>query len=259
MNRESSTFPAPMATSSQEDDRAHVESSTESPNEGDEAKASEPKEKASAEAKGAKGSASAKAGRGPAKRGSKPARPKASGGVAQGAPVPVRKQGGSLGKSVVLFVVIVGGLAAAFAVFNTGDGGGRTVPSWKTGQQVDVELTLVKTDKEDLACASSEELGGRHCAFESQSKRWSKDDSSDDKKLLKPYTTTNGAELLAAGLWSEPALSGTLPATRFSVKCKYTVEGKLKKPGIRWAADRPWYDNGGDWYSGAVTGCTLIP
>ncbi len=81
----------------------------------------------------------------------------------------------------------------------------------------------------------------------------------DDKKLLKPYTTTNGAELLAAGLWSEPALTANLPATRFSVKCKYMVEGKLKKPSIRWAQDRPWYDNGGEWYSGVVSGCTIIP
>jgi hypothetical protein len=220
----------------------------------------DPGDKGSAFSKSGKSATTARGVRGAAKRGAKPAR-KAPSGAAQAsaARAPVKPKGGSLAKSVGLFVVIVGGLAAAFAVLGRDEGGGRAAPSWKTGQQVDVELTLVKTDREDLACSSPEELAGRHCAFEAQTKRWSKGDVNDDKKLLKPYTTTNGAELLAAGLWSEPALSGTLPATRFSVKCKYTVEGRLKKPSIRWATDRPWYDSQGDWYAGVVTGCAITP
>lgn len=272
MNPESSTFPGPMATSSEKDERSEPESaestneSGETPPGGAEQKDASPRarektaasgDKGPAFAKSSKGAASAKPARAGAKRGAKPARPKGAGAAA---PAPARKPAGSLGKSVVLFVIIVGGLATAFVVFNNGEGGGgRVAPNWKTGQQVDVELTLVKTDKDDLACASADEVSGKHCAFEAQNKKWSKGDATNDKATLRPYTTTNGAELLAAGLWSEPALSGTLPALRFSVKCKYTVEGKVKKPSIRWATDKPWFDNGGEWFSGYVSGCTLMP
>lgn len=272
MNPESSTFPGPMATSSEKDEHSEPESA-ESTNESDEtqpdgaeqkAASSEASEKAaaagdkgSAFAKSTKGAGNAKPARAGAKRGTKPARSKIAGAPP---PAPARKPAGSLGKSVVLFVAIVGGLATAFVVFNNGDGGGgRVAPNWKVGQQVDVEITLVKTDKDDLACASADEISGKHCAFEGQNKKWSKGDSTNDKTLLRPYTTTSGSELLAAGLWSEPALSGTLPALRFSVKCKYTVEGKVKKPSIRWATDKPWFDNNGEWFSGFVSGCTLLP
>jgi hypothetical protein len=47
--------------------------------------------------------------------------------------------------------------------------------------------------------------------------------------------------------------------TRFSVKCKYQVEGTVKKPAIRWGSDKPFYDSPGDWYAGFVSGCTVLP
>jgi hypothetical protein len=178
------------------------------------------------------------------------------------APAPVKKRG-SLGTSMVLFVIVVGGLAAGFAFLGRETSGpGPAAPKWKDGQEVDVEITLVKTDRRDLGCASAEEVGGRHCAFESKEKRWSKPDKPEDKKaLLQPYTTSTGVQFLAAGLWTEPALDadGKLPATRFTVKCKYKVEGKVKKPAIRWHTEDPWADRTEDWYSGLVSGCSIIP
>jgi hypothetical protein len=189
-----------------------------------------------------------------AKRPGAPAKP----GAKKGAPA---KKGGSPVKAMVLFVVIVGGLGLLMWALSGGEGGGDgpVTPKWAVGTTVDVEITLVPTDSKDLACAAADELGGRHCAFESQAKAWSKGDNSDDKKLLKPYTTTDRIQFLAAGLWSDPALApGKLPATRFSVKCKYAVEGKMKKPSVRWASDGPWYDSN-EWYSGAVSSCALVP
>lgn len=168
--------------------------------------------------------------------------------------------GSSYSKNLIVFVVVLGALAAGFAYLGK-DSGPQVVkaPKWKTGETVDVEITLVAKDATELACASPDEVAGKHCAFEAQGKAWTKGPSTDDKTLLKPYTTTNRIQFAAAGLWSEPALSGAnLPKNRFSVKCKYKVEGELKKPAIRWASDGPWYPADKEWYAGTVSGCELI-
>jgi hypothetical protein len=191
-----------------------------------------------------------------AKRAARSPRPKID--PAQAAPL--RPKGGSLAKSVLLFVVVVGGLAAGFAILGREQGGpGRANAAWKVGQTVDVEITLVKQDRDELTCAAPLEIKGRRCAQERANKPWGTPSDNDDKKLLKPYTTTGGAELLAAGLWSEPAMATNLPATRFSVKCKFTVEGLVKQPAIRWSSDKPFYDSPAEWPAGPVTGCTVIP
>ncbi|MGK4005908.1 hypothetical protein WMF31_24995 [Sorangium sp. So ce1036] len=166
-------------------------------------------------------------------------------------------QSGSLGKSMILFLIIVGGLAGAFAYFGREPAGGTAGPRWKTGDKAQLEITLVSTDIKDLACWSPQEVNGRHCAFESPTKGWSKG-TADDKTLLRPYTTTDRVQFLAAGLWSEPALTGTLPSTRFAVKCTYAVEGKIKRPGIRWSSEGAWLDRNDDWYTGLLSDCKRV-
>ena len=160
-------------------------------------------------------------------------------------------------------LLVVGGIVIAALV----GGGvyllrrqGGSHGKWSVGDTVDVELTVLAADAKNLACASAEEIAGRHCAFEAQSKPWSKGgDAADDKKVLKPYTTTDRVQLTAAGLWSDPALTGgKLPATRFSVKCKYKVEGNLPKPSVRWQATGTWNESPRDWYAGVLSGCSLV-
>jgi hypothetical protein len=209
-------------------------------------------------AAGSPGAKSSGTGKKPAAAGAK--RPAGAAGV-KGARKPVAparpRTSGAMVKTLILFVIILGGLGAALYLLNPGDGGPAAAPKWNTGQTVDVEITLVSTDSKDLACASTEEIAGRKCEFETQTKPRPKAEGDDaDKKLLKPYTTTDRVQFLAAGIWSEPALKGKLPTSRFSVKCKYTVEGKVKKPGVRWSTD--WYDPGGDWYAGVVSGCSVV-
>jgi hypothetical protein len=182
--------------------------------------------------------------------------PKGAKSASRRAPPPTTA---SLGKSITLFVVVVGVLAVGFALLGQERGGGGTKgPSWKVGQTVDLEVTLVAGDKRELSCASSEEVAGRHCGFEAPSKPWSKDADQDDKKTFRPYTSTDNVQFVAAGLWSEPALAGTLPATRFSVKCKYAVEGKLKAPTFHWESGWEGQPRG-EMFAGLLTGCTLIP
>jgi hypothetical protein len=180
-------------------------------------------------------------------------------GAARAKRPPVR-QGGSLGKSVVLFVVIVVGLGLGFWVLSRGEPSQQAAkPKWKTGEVADVEITLVSTDRQDLACASTDEIAGKHCAFEAVGKPWSKGASSDDKTLLKPYTTVDGVQFTAAGLWSDASLGpGKLPPARFSVKCKYKVDGTLHSVGVRWHDGEQFFPNN-EWYAGSVSDCKLVP
>ena len=215
-----------------------------------EAKAEAPKAEAKAEAKAPPAAVKVTPAKAPAKK------PKASKATPRRAPPP---SSASLGKSMVLFVVVVGTLAAGFALLGQErGGGGPRGPAWKPGQTVDVEITLVAGDKRELNCAAADEVAGRHCSFESPTKVWSKGDAGDDKKTLRPYTSTDNVQFVAAGLWSEPALANNLPTTRFSVKCKYTVEGKLKSPTFHWESGWEGQPRG-EMLAGILTGCTLVP
>lgn len=177
--------------------------------------------------------------------------------------VPVKQVSASpptagLGKSVMLFVVVVGGLSLLMVLLGNEKGNQPAAPpKWSDGQVVDLDITLVKTDQQDLACASGTEVGGLHCMYESQGKRWSKGDANDDKKTLRPYSTTANVNFLAAGIWSEPALApDKLPNARFTLKCKYKVAGKMPRADVRWHEGEGW-NNVTDWYTGAVSDCKL--
>ena len=163
-----------------------------------------------------------------------------------------------LGKSVSLFIIVVGGISVLMLLLGTErGGGGASPPKWEEGKSYDIEITLVSTDRQDLACASGTEIKGLHCGFESQARRWSKGDPNDDKKMLRPYSTTNGVQFFGAGLWSEPALTpDKIPATRFSVKCKFAVAGKMPRADIRWHEGEGW-NNVADWFAGSVSDCKL--
>jgi hypothetical protein len=195
----------------------------------------------------------------PAKKAAKSGKARAR-GAARGrpAPQPAAQQGSSLGKSMILFVVIIGGLAAGFAILGREEQQAPAKPKWSVGQTVDVEITLVKSDKNDLACSSTEEVGGKHCAFEAMNKPWSKGSTTDDKALLKPYTTTDRIQFTAAGVWSDPALATSIPPSRFSLKCKYKVEGTLKNLAVRWDPAGQWFPQN-EWFAGSVSDCKVVP
>lgn len=259
-----------MATSADKDDRDEDEKDA---TEGDEAEEKEaPEEEAGDEGeeeeeeeeeakpapKPAASAAKPKAAAVAAKPAPKPAakRPAASGGKLVKAKAPPPRKGGSLGKTLILFVVIVGGLAGAFALLGREDNG---PPKWNVGQTLDLDVTLVPSDSRNLACAAGDEIAGRHCAFEAAGKPWSKGESGDDKTLLRPYTTTTGVQFYGAGLWSDPALApASLPKddARFSVHCKYKVEGSIKKGQVRWNMTGQWLD----WpehYTGTLSDCKM--
>jgi hypothetical protein len=134
------------------------------------------------------------------------------------------------------------------------------------GQDVDVAITLVSTDAKALACASAEDIKGRHCEYQSRSERWSKPATSDrPADTLAPYKTTDDILLLVAGLFSEPALVERLkidPPTfgqehiRFVANCKLHVESKIKEVDVRWQTQGQWYAQK-EVPIGTVSGCWL--
>ena len=174
--------------------------------------------------------------------------------AARKAPPP---RGSSLGKSILLFVLVVGGLSAGFAILGREE---TNQPKWNVGQVLDLDVTLVPSDARNLTCATAEEIAGRHCAFESESKPWTKGDVTEDKTLLRPYTTTNGIQFFAAGLWSDTGMSPAfLPAdeARFTAHCKYKVEGFVKRAKVRWAPGGPWFEWNDQHGAGTLSDCKV--
>jgi hypothetical protein len=178
----------------------------------------------------------------------------ASSGGARKAPPPRRA---ALGTSILLFVLIIGGLSAGFAILGRED---TTPPKWTVGQVLDLDVTLVPSDARNLTCATAEEIASRHCAFESEGKPWTKGDVTDDKTLLRPYTTTNGIQFFGAGLWSDAGMSPSiLPAdeARFTARCKYKVEGFIKRGKVRWAPGGPWFEWNDPHAAGTLSDCKV--
>jgi hypothetical protein len=159
----------------------------------------------------------------------------------------------------ILAVLVLIGLPALLLLLAGPDRGAKQARTSKfaVGQKFDVEITLVATDKQALACASKETVAGTHCAFEDSKTPW-KGGAGDDKTLLRPYNTTAQEPLMIAGLWSEPALAGQLPAQRFSVKCSYSVDAKISKPSVRWQTNGQWIDETIEWPVGTVSRCAMV-
>lgn len=177
---------------------------------------------------------------------------------------PAKAEGGKSSSTVILVplgLALVMALGFAFLRQNEQPAGAADAPGkapFNVGQSVDVQVTLVAADQENLSCAAAGEVAGKHCAFEAKDKPWSKGD--DPKTVLQPFTTTDKRTLLATGMFSEPPLNDKtkLPADRFSVKCKFNVEGKLGKTQVRWNKTANWRNVNEELPVGTLTGCTVV-
>lgn len=163
----------------------------------------------------------------------------------------------SLGKSVVLFVLVFVTLAAGFAFLSSNDPfSERNAPRWRKGQKVQLNITLDPRDDLNLSCASKTVIEGKRCEFEAKNQKFSGE--MDDKQLLRPYTTTDGVQFLASGLWSQPDLEkGKRPRERFTVACTLTVDGSIASPAVRWNPAGAWNEKNQNWFAGAVSDCKV--
>jgi hypothetical protein len=163
----------------------------------------------------------------------------------------------SLGKSVILFVLVFVTLAAGFAFLSSNDPfSERNVPKWRKGQKVQLNITLDPRDDLKLSCASKTVVEGKRCEFEAKNQKFA--GPLDDKAMLRPYTTTDGVQFLAAGLWSQPDLEkGKRPRERFTVSCQLTVDGSVASPAIRWDPAGSWNEKNQSWFAGSVSDCKI--
>lgn len=164
----------------------------------------------------------------------------------------------SLGKSVTAFMFILVLLMAGFWFLGTAESpfGKPGVPKWKINQTVAITLTLDPRDDENLACASSEDIGGKFCEFKSKTEKNA--GAKDELTTLRPYKTTADEPLLAAGVWSSPDVAkGKRPNGRFNLKCQFKVEAKVPRPLVRWRATDNWGEQEQDWFAGTVQNCVV--
>jgi hypothetical protein len=105
---------------------------------------------------------------------------------------------------------------------------------WRLGSTKMLEITLIRDDKKNLACASDRRFGEIHCGYTRAGKP-NGPQPADDPHILQPYNTVKNELFLAAGLWQAPVLKEPLPTERFTVVCNYHVVGVLKAVALRWS------------------------
>jgi hypothetical protein len=108
--------------------------------------------------------------------------------------------------------------------------------AWHRGSRNFIEVTLVREDQVNLACASDASIQGLHCGFRAD-RQPLQSAAGDDAHLLRPYNTVSGELFLGAGLWTSLAQQVALPAGRFTVTCDFEIAGAIHSASLRWARD----------------------
>jgi len=111
--------------------------------------------------------------------------------------------------------------------------------AWHRGAHNFIEITLVREDQANLACAAETTMQGLHCGFGAdqrprRSVPSTGNEGDDERQVLRPYNTVNGELFLGAGLWDSLAARGSLPAGRFTVTCDFEIVGALRSVALRW-------------------------
>jgi hypothetical protein len=144
--------------------------------------------------------------------------------------------------------------------------------AWHRGANNFIEITLVREDDANLACAADATVQGLHCSFrrdrrtrQSSGAACSEDSTSaghDDRcdaHLLRPYNTVNGELFLGAGLWDSLAQHGRLPAGRFTVNCDFEIVGALRPAALRWTRNGSFDGNDRSLAAGVLRNCAIPP
>ena len=133
---------------------------------------------------------------------------------------------------------------------------GQGTEGWGAGSTQRVELTLVREDKHNLACASDQVIAGLHCAYRRDGSE-AGPSAPDNAQILQPYNTVGSELLLGAGLWTGPEMKRPLPAARFTVVCNYHIDGVAKSASIRFDATAPFSPIGKRVTVGTLSDCAL--
>jgi hypothetical protein len=129
--------------------------------------------------------------------------------------------------------------------------------AWHRGANNFIEITLIREDDANLACAAGTTVQGLHCGFGAD--RRATDEDGDDAHLLRPYNTLNGELFLGAGLWDSLAQHGRLPAGRFTVNCDFEIVGALRPAALRWTRNGSFEVNDRSLAAGVLHDCAIPP
>jgi hypothetical protein len=127
---------------------------------------------------------------------------------------------------------------------------------WRLGSTRMLEVTLIREDKKNLACASDRIFDGIHCGYRASQTPWGPGPDQDGN-TLQPFNTVKNELFLAAGLWQAPILQGELPSSRFTVVCNYHVKGVLKSVSLRWSPTGSFSPVDQSVTVGTVTDCVI--
>ena len=111
------------------------------------------------------------------------------------------------------------------------------------GATIKASISLVTTDRDDLACASPDTFGAYRCAFRAPGKAWREPPPRAD--LLAAYYTVNQQLLVIPGLFEQPAVAARYAAEeprglprdlrpRFVATCRFELVGELHHFQTRW-------------------------
>jgi hypothetical protein len=157
---------------------------------------------------------------------------------------------GLFGIGIVLWLLLtVTGYGKRYAHANDG---------WTMGATSSVEITLVREDREKLACASDVVVDGLHCAYGANG-REVQPAPADDRLVLRPYFTADQVLLLGSGLWSSLGMHSPLPEKRFTVVCDYHVVGAITSVALRWTPAGGFSPAGQSPPVGSLSGCVIPP
>ncbi|HVZ87199.1 MAG TPA: hypothetical protein VHG72_09525 [Polyangia bacterium] len=110
-------------------------------------------------------------------------------------------------------------------------------------------ITLVTSDRGDLACASQQTIGRYRCEFQAPGAAWPQPPAAADR--LVPYYTVDHKLYVIPGLFEQPALDARYKAEepqklardqrpRFTADCQLKVIDRLKDLQTRWLKAGDW-------------------
>ena len=133
-----------------------------------------------------------------------------------------------------LFTIsIIVGLAYAWTGYSNRYA--QVTEGWHLGQTKLIEITVVREDKDRLACSSDVMIEDIHCGYHMNGKPYEQH-TQDDSHVISPFNTVKNELFLGAGLWTSLAERGPVPNERFTAACNYKIQGVLKSVGLRWQA-----------------------
>jgi hypothetical protein len=124
------------------------------------------------------------------------------------------------------------------------------------------DITLVTSDRTDVACVSQKGFQGYHCGFSTEIVNW----QGDEQNKLAPYYTLDRHLYLIPGLFLEPAILARYQSEppnkpreqlrRFTAHCQIKIIGKLAGVRTHWVVNTAW-GNPEDIDVGTVSGCKI--